>query len=324
MVPAQFWSFANDVYTPDQGNRLFAIVAFGASLGAVLGSLITEHLIEPIGLDQLLLVSSALLVVGLLITNLVESREARRPRAGRSPSSGGSETQEDDPKEALRGENGFSLVFKTRYLLLIALLMLLLNWVNTTGEYILGDTVKSTIEARAEEQGIPSDQRDQWVSENIGEFYGSFFKVVNILSLSIQLFLVSRILKYIGIRIALLILPVIAMGGYALLAFYPVLSVVRWAKTAENATDYSLQNTVRQALFLPTTREQKYKAKQAIDSFFVRAGDVLSAVLVFVGLNVLSFETKGFALFNLGLVAVWLVIAVLIGREHAKLTADRD
>ncbi len=324
MVPAQFWSFANDVYTPDQGKRLFAIVAFGASLGAVLGSLITERLIEPIGLDQLLLVSSALLVVALLITNFIESREARRPRPARGSSSGGSEAQEEDPKQALRGENGFSLVFKTRYLLLIAVLMLLLNWVNTTGEYILGDTVKTTIEARAEEQGIPSDQRDQWVGENIGEFYGSFFKVVNILSLSIQLFLVSRILKYIGIRIALLILPVIAMGGYALLAFYPVLSVVRWAKTAENATDYSLQNTVRQALFLPTTREQKYKAKQAIDSFFVRAGDVLSAVLVFVGLNVLSFETKGFALFNLGLVAVWLGIAVLIGREHAKLTADED
>jgi AAA family ATP:ADP antiporter len=73
-------------------------------------------------------------------------------------------------------------------------------------------------------------------------------------------------------------------------------------------------------LFLPTTREQKYKAKQAIDTFFVRAGDVLSAGLVLVGTTVLSFETAHFAVVNLVLVAAWLAIAVAIGRENAKLT----
>jgi AAA family ATP:ADP antiporter len=135
-----------------------------------------------------------------------------------------------------------------------------------------------------------------------------------------QLFFVSRILKYLGVRVALLFLPVIAMGGYLLLAFYPLLTVVRWAKTAENSTDYSLQNTVRQVLFLPTTREQKYKAKQAIDTFFVRAGDLLSAGLVFVGTAILSFGTTQFALVNVVLVAVWMGIAVAIGREHGRLT----
>jgi AAA family ATP:ADP antiporter len=96
---------------------------------------------------------------------------------------------------------------------------------------------------------------------------------------------------------------------------------VRWAKTAENATDYSLQNTVRQVLFLPTTREQKYKAKQAIDSFFVRAGDVFSAGLVFLGTQILSLTPSGFAIVNIGLVLVWLLLAFWIGRENAKLTA---
>ena len=333
MVPAQFWSFANDVYTVDQGKRLFAIVAFGASLGAVLGSVITDVLIEPIGLNQLLLVSCGLLLVALVITNVVETRrDDERTASARTENGGSGQPPQGTPPdassepqpdtEALTGDGGFTLVMKHRYLLLIALLMLLLNWVNTTGEYILGDTVKTAIEAQAEEQGIAADQVDQWVGQRIGNFYARFFSVVNVLSLTIQLFLVSRIIKYIGVRIALLFLPIIALGGYAVMAFYPVLSVVRWAKTAENATDYSLQNTLRQALFLPTTRAQKYKAKQAIDSFFVRAGDVLSALLVFVGTNVVMLSTPGFAMVNLVLVTAWLVVAFLIGREYARMTDD--
>jgi AAA family ATP:ADP antiporter len=115
-------------------------------------------------------------------------------------------------------------------------------------------------------------------------------------------------------------MPVIALGGYTMLTFIPILSAVRWAKTAENATDYSLQNTVRNVLFLPTTREQKYKAKQAIDTFFVRVGDGLSAGLVFVGTGLLSFGPRQFALVNLALVIAWLGLALAIGRENARLT----
>jgi len=142
--------------------------------------------------------------------------------------------------------------------------------------------------------------------------------------LLIQLFLVSRIFKYLGIRIAILILPIIAMGGYLLLAFYPVLGIVRWAKTAENATDYSLNNTVRHALFLPTNREEKYKAKQAIDSFFHRSGDVLSALIVFLGTQLLAFRTSHFALFNLLLVVIWLVLAFRIGILNKRLIEQKE
>ena len=97
--------------------------------------------------------------------------------------------------------------------------------------------------------------------------------------------------------------------------------MVRWVKTGENATDYSLQNTVRQVLFLPTTREQKYKAKQAIDSFFVRAGDVFSAGLVYVGSQLLALSPSGFAMVNVALVTVWLLLAFWTGRENAKVSA---
>jgi len=311
MVVAQIWSFANDLYTPEAGKRLFAIVAFGASSGAVFGSFIAGRLIGLVGVYQLLLVGGFILILSLLLTNLIEHRERHRAEGGVPPRA------VSKAEEPIGAGGAFQLVVKNRYLLLIAFLMLFLNWVNTTGEYILGKTVAQAAAdavARGTSGGLSK-------GEYIGKFYSDFFTVVNLTGLLAQLFLVSRIIRYLGVQAAILFLPVIALGGYTLLAFYPVLSVVRWVKTAENATDYSLQNTVRQTLFLPTKREEKYKAKQATDTFFVRAGDVLSAVLVYVGTTWLFLETQQFALVNLGLAFIWLILAVLVGRENRKLTA---
>ena len=312
MVPAQFWAFANDIYTPDAGKRLFVIVAFGASCGAVVGSYLDALLIGSLGVYQLMLVAAGILTLSLLLTNGVDSRERARRRG--SDLAGTGQQAEDEP---LEGGNAFAMVLRNRYLLLIALLMLVLNWVNTTGEYILGRTVLAT----AEQAVADGTAGGQSVEQFIGGFYANFFTVVNLAGLLLQLFVVSRVLKYLGVGIAISILPIIAMGGYLIAAFYPVLTMIRWAKTAENATDYSLQNTVRQVLFLPTTREQKYKAKQAIDTFFVRVGDVLSAILVFAGTTWLAFSTQSFALFNVALVVVWLVLAILVGRHYKRLTA---
>jgi AAA family ATP:ADP antiporter len=97
--------------------------------------------------------------------------------------------------------------------------------------------------------------------------------------------------------------------------------MVRIFKTLENSTDYSIQNTTRQALFLPTSREAKYKAKQAIDSFFVRAGDMLQAVVVFAS-TAFAFGVRGIAMLNLVFVGLWLVLVVAIVREHRKLVPD--
>jgi AAA family ATP:ADP antiporter len=315
MVPAQFWALANDLYTPEAGKRLFVIVAFGASCGAVAGSYLDSLLIGPVGVYQLMLVAAGILAVSLILTNGVERREQAR-KAQIEHSSGAQQAGEDEP---LKEGGAFALVFRSRYLLLIALLMLVLNWVNTTGEYILGRTVL----AAAEEAVAYGTARGLSEEEYIGEFYAEFFTVVNLVGLLLQLFVVSRVLKYLGVGTAIMILPLIALGGYLIAAFYPVLAMVRWAKTAENATDYSVQNTVRQVLFLPTTREQKYKAKQAIDTFFVRAGDVLSAVVVFAGTTWLAFSAQSFALFNVALVIIWLILAILIGRHHKRLTASR-
>jgi AAA family ATP:ADP antiporter len=130
---------------------------------------------------------------------------------------------------------------------------------------------------------------------------------------------VSRVLKYFGMRVALLVLPVVALIGYGATAFVPVLAFIRGAKLAENSLDYSLQNTTRNALYLPTSREAKYKAKQANDTFFVRSGDVLSAGIVFAGTTWLGFAARQFAVVNVALVLLWLIIAVALGRRFQRL-----
>src|SRR5687768_1041772 len=124
MVVAQFWSFANDVYTKEEGERLFAIVGFGASLGAVVGARTADRLIEPLGVYQLMLVGAGILVAQLVITNKVDRLESgRRATPGTAAA----------PVHKASGTNAFAMVFRTRYLLLMALMLMLLNWANTTG-----------------------------------------------------------------------------------------------------------------------------------------------------------------------------------------------
>jgi AAA family ATP:ADP antiporter len=171
--------------------------------------------------------------------------------------------------------------------------------------------------AEAEDRALRSAR-----SEVIGAFYGNFFFWVNLVGVLVQMFLVSRVLKYLGVRTALFVLPVIAFGGYAAIGLIGGLTVLRIAKTAENSVDYSLQNTVKQALFLPTSREAKYKAKAAIDTFFVRFGDTASALIVFFGLHTLALGARSFALVNVALVGVWIVLNVGIAREHRKIVPN--
>lgn len=333
MIVAQFWSFANDLYTKEQGERLFVIVAFGMSLGAVIGSVLAGQIIPLVGVPQALLVAAGLLILAAVVSNVVDARERAKHEThlpphlttAELPAATGEyqvQTMEDAHKltvslpgmGATSRRGTFRLVFGNRYLLLIALLMLIVNWVNTTGEYILGRTVATAAEA-AVSSGAAGGLG---VPEYIGRFYSEFFLLVNVVGLLVQLFVVSRVLKYLGVKVAVLVLPLIALTGYTILAFAPILALVRAVKIAENATDYSIQNTVRNVLFLPTNRDEKYKAKQAIDSFFWRAGDVMSAALVFVGVTMLGLGTSGFARVNLVLAGIWLILAVAVGREYAR------
>jgi ATP:ADP antiporter, AAA family len=313
-VVAQFWSFANDIYTEEQGTRLFAIVAFGGSLGAILGPKVASMLFEPFGPYLLMLITAALLAMCLVFPNKVNRIEAGSQRASNN----------DAAAQPLAAGGAFKLVLGKRYLVLIALLLVVSNLVNTTGEFILGKTVtqeaQQSASAAAEPDGETvqsqaADEKSKRVQDLIARFYGDYFFTVNSISGLAQLFLVSRIMKFCGVPASLYVLPSIALVGYSIISFIPALAFVRWAKILENSTDYSLQNTARQALFLPTTREEKYKAKAAIDTFFVRIGDLLSTALVFLSVQ-FEIDIQRLSALNVSFTVLWLVLVLGIGRSY--------
>lgn len=313
MIVAQFWAFANDVYTPEQGKRLFAVVAIGSSLGAIAGAAYAKKLIEAVGVFQPMLVAAGLLAGCVVLAHVIHRRHHEAH---------GEAGEKVDAEAPLGKEGGFKLIFQQRYLLLIALFILVLNTVNTTGEYILGKTIgdEAARHTAALAGAAPgSDPKEQW----IGAFYADFFFWVNLFGAIAQMFLVGRIMKWFGVRVALFVLPLIALGGYGLLATAPILAFIRGVKIAENATDYSLNNTVRHALFLPTSREAKYKAKAAIDSFFWRMGDLVSAGIVFLA-SQLSLGVRQVSMINIGFVLVWLALVFAIGRQNQSLARENE
>jgi ATP:ADP antiporter, AAA family len=303
---AQFWAFANDLYTNERGKRLFPLVGIGASLGALVGAGLTAYFFKGTGPYSLMLIAAFGLLVPVALTIVVHRREGARK-----------DTKKDEAEKPVGGPGGFTLVFQQRYLLLIAMLVLVYNLVNTLGGFMLNTMIQQ--EGARVAALTPGVDVNATKSAVIGTLSGTVQTYVNLLALVLQAFFVSRIFKYIGVRGALFILPVIAATGYGSIALLPMLMTVQWTKIFENSTDYSIQNTTRQALFLPTSREAKYKAKQAIDSFFVRFGDMLQAGVVYVGVQ-LALSVRGFAIVNMVLVGVWLLIVLGIRREHQKLT----
>jgi AAA family ATP:ADP antiporter len=156
----------------------------------------------------------------------------------------------------------------------------------------------------------------------VGAFYGSYFFWVNVIAVLLQAFVASRLVRRFGLAGVLFVLPIIALGAYGFIALGATMVIVRWVKTAENATDYSLMNTARHMLWLRTTREEKYKAKQVVDSFFVRLGDLFAAFVVFAGTAWLTLDASGFAMVNLGFVIVWLLLAWSLVKRNRQLKTE--
>ena len=213
--------------------------------------------------------------------------------------------------------DGFGLVFANPYLRLIAVLIVILNLVNTNGNFVWNSAVVQAADAAV--AANPSLDRTAYIGSVLGAF--GFYQ--NILVVLLQALVVSRIVKYFGMPGVLLALPLVALGGNTMIAAGAGIAVIRWAKMSENATDYSVMNTGRQMLWLPTKREEKYKAKQAIDTFFVRAGDVLSAVLVFAA-TAAAIPSRGMAVVNLGLIAFWFFVIVALLRQQRSLTTQTE
>jgi AAA family ATP:ADP antiporter len=308
MVVAQFWSFANDIYDVEQGKRIFPLIALGASVGAAVGSKIAAGLIPLFGVFPMLLLAAGLLAVCAALFLAADRRVMARP--------GDASTPTPTSQAPSRG-GAFQIVLQHRYLVLVAGFSLVFSWVNSNGEYLLGKLIKAAAMAAVDRKEIAASG----VGDYIGASYGEFFFYVNVLGVLLQTFVVSRLVRAIGLGAAFFVLPIIALADATAVALFPVLAILRIGKVAENATDYSLNNTLRQMLWLVTTREMKYKAKQAVDTFCVRMGDVGSALLIYAGTTAFGLSVRQFSIANAALVALWLLLAVAIVREHAQMSA---
>ena len=328
-VVAQFWTFCADIYNDEIGKRLLPLIAIGATSGAAFGSEIVDVLVSSglVPTEGLLLVGTLPLFASIILTRIVDARQhitATPPSIAEEPALDNTHKQPvDEPDQRGFGFllNGARLIFKSRFLLAIAMLTLLNNWVNTNGENLLFKVVEDNLAEQAIAQGIVGTQAVlEFTRNGTTAFYGNFFFWVNIVALLLQSLVASRLLKYGGFGAIIMALPVIALISYTVMALIPILLVVKIMKIMENSTDYSINNTARHVVWLPVDSASKFHGKPAIDTLYVRMGDGLAALTVLIGVNFLALSTTQFFVFNVFLVFAWLYFARMLIQERQKLT----
>ena len=319
-VVAQFWTFCADVYTDERGKRMLPMIAIGATSGAAAGSWIVSQLVDSglVDTKMLLLLATVPLFVSIGLTKIADRRESQ----GKAPAAAAGQSEPGSGTESLL--SSAKLVLMSRFLFAAALVTLLTNWVNTNGENLLFRVIQESLTGQALEQGvIDTTAVLEFTRDGTTAFYGDFFFWVNIVALILQAFVASRLLKYGGFATIALMLPVIALMSYSIMALLPVLAIVKVMKIAENATDYSINNTARHVLWLPVSSAMKFRGKPAIDTLYVRLGDGLAAITVLIGIHAFALSTQSFFVFNVSLVVCWLAATVLLIREHQKASDNK-
>lgn len=302
MVVSQFWALAADVWTKDEGARLFGFIGLGTVSGGIAGTALTAAA-KKLPNWQLLFIAAGILAVCLLLSLYILSfgakKSAAAPREAPKASKEAPETSSG---------NAIAMVLGSPYLRLIAAMTLILNLVNSNNEWLMDKLFEAT----------GGDSRT---------FYAEFYFWQNILAAAIQFLLTSRIQRTFGARIALLFLPVVGMLGGSAFLLIPTLAVIRAQKIAENATDYSIQSNTREFLYLPTTKVEKYAAKNVNDTFVVRAGDLLAAGSIEIAkILIAHYADVGMRVLvgvDLLFGAVWIAIVLRLGTLNRRLMEDR-
>lgn len=308
-VLSQFWSVANDFYTEEQGKRVFAVLGIGTATGAIAGAWAGGKMFAWFKTTGPLMASIALLMVGL--AGVLGADAIIRGRQGQPEAD--DQAKNDHQASSADAKLGEGPKAKLdRYLILLAGLILALNAFNALGEYILDRAMTDDIVARLGTEEGPLAKAE------FAKLKSTYFLAFNTATLVLQMFVASRAIRWLGAKNAVFILPLIAVAGYGTAAFMPVLGVILAVKVAENAVDYSIQNTAWQSLFLVLTRREKYVAKNTIDTVFVRFGDVTAAGVVAVLGAWLKLPTLAFILANLVIGVIWLGAVWLLRIEYPK------
>jgi ATP:ADP antiporter, AAA family len=301
-VVAVFWSLMADVFSREQAGRMFGFIAAGASTGGLVGPLLATSLAVPLGTINLLLVSAGLMALSLVFLTQVIRWDARN---------GASKDKGTDSDRALGGSvwGAFGQVMKSPYLLGIAAFVFLVTWISTFLYLEQTAFVAKVFHSR--------DERTQ--------FFARVDFWVQACSLVSQLFIFSRLFKWVGLRVMLVSVPILMTFGYAIFALFPVFPVLVGVLAVRRVGEYAITRPCRDSLFTVVTREEKYKAKSLIDTFIYRGGDATSgSVYAWLTKGPLALSTSGVGWFGAVISALWLVLSYNLGKaqERARVASE--
>jgi AAA family ATP:ADP antiporter len=298
LIISVFWTFMADIYSRTQAKRLFGFVAAGGTLGGIAGPAIATFLVRQIGNNNLMLISAlGFLVTAWLVRTLAQEKQRLVAK--------GVAVQHTSLDRKLAGNpfDGFRLLFRSRYMLLLALFLLLMTWISTIVYIQLGELITKAFASR----------------EARTQAYALIDLAVNSLAVLIQLFGTGRLIARFGVGTGLLVNPVIMVVAFLAVAFSPVLLLLGGIQVLRRVAEYAIAKPTREMLFTVVDQESRYKAKNVIDTVVYRFGDVSSA---WVSAAILPFGVAGLAIFGIAVSAVWFPVAWLLGRRYEAERAE--
>ena len=304
VMVATFWAFANDLNTGDQAERLYGIVGLGGVVGGFVGATFVSGLVEQMGRSTLVFACLApTLMIGVLAVWIHQRECGANPEVPCCPKE---DAVLDDDQENVFLEGG-KLVLQSKYLLGIAAVLGLYEMVSNIVDFQLAVLV--------EEQITDAAERDA--------FFGLVGQATSLVSIGVQLFLTSLVMKRYSVKIALLFLPLAILGGTIGFVLLPTLAFVGFMSVSDNALNYSINQSAKETLYTPTTQDEKYKAKSFIDMFVQRAAKVASVALN-LGLTALVITDARWLSVAVGVLLIaWIAVIRFLGRQYeARKNAD--
>jgi ATP:ADP antiporter, AAA family len=287
-----FWSLMADTFSRSQAKRLFGFIAAGGTVGTISAPAFTVLFVNAVGTNTLLLISAAGFAVTALLVRLVEAEKRKLLAIG-------AEAQQTSLDHRLGGNpfDGFTLLFKSRYLMMIALFILLMTTISTVIYFQLQDLITHDFATRAARTRA----------------FATIDLATNSIAVFIQLFGTGRFIQRFGVTAGLLLNPIIMVIAFLAVAFSPVLMVLGTIQVVRRFSEYAIAKPSRDMLFTVVDQQAKYKAKNVIDTVVYRFGDLTSAWL---SAAVLPFGVAGLAVAGVIVSAIWFPIAYLLGKRY--------
>jgi len=301
---AVFWGFMTDIFTNEQGKRLFGFIAVGGSLGGMLGPLITASLVHRVSTGVLLLICAGMLEIAAQSIRFFPA-EFRR-----SDSKSAEDTAAAEKPIGGKFWDGVTHICKSPYLFGLFLFILLYTLTSTWTYFQQSELTKVGIVDKAARTA----------------FFAKLDLSVNTLTLLLQIFLTGRLMKFLGVTVTLLFMPVLSLFGFAAMGLVPVLTVLAIFQVARRASTFAFMRPAREVLFTVLRREDKYKAKSFIDTFGYRCGDQFGA-WSYGGMQALGLSLSAISYIAVPVVACWCALGIWLGRKQGMLAeaqAKRD